>query len=45
MLAPADKARWEAERAEALEKEKQEQTAEAEAVAAKVGRQTAAGNI
>jgi hypothetical protein len=37
MLAPADKARWEAERAEALEKEKQEQAAEAEAVAAKVG--------
>ncbi|KAF6263937.1 hypothetical protein COO60DRAFT_1664828 [Scenedesmus sp. NREL 46B-D3] len=38
MLEPADKARWEAERAEALQKEKQEQTAKAEAAAAKVRR-------
>lgn len=37
MLAPADKARWEAERQEALDKERKQQEAESEAAAAKVG--------
>lgn len=37
MLAPADKARWEAERAEALKKEQEQRQAEADAVNQKVG--------
>lgn len=36
MLEPANKARWEAERNEALEKERKQQETEAEAAAAKV---------
>jgi hypothetical protein len=37
MLAPADKARWQAERAEALKKEAEQRQAEAEATNQKVG--------
>ena len=37
MLAPADKARWEAERAEALKKEQEQRQAEADTAHQKVG--------
>lgn len=42
MLAPADKARWEAEQEAAKKKEQQQREAEAEAAAAKVAYQHAA---
>jgi hypothetical protein len=38
MLAPADKARWETERAEALKKEQEQRQAEADAANQKVSR-------